>query len=1427
MSSFKWIFLILGLFCLPIIGVLAQTSYQQTYNNYTGSWESSSSWNPTWTPQTTISGVGITIYGYISAYESISFTGASANLYVNDTLVIYGNLTIDTTTTLDINSHGIIIVWGNLYINNNATIYDNDYLIVTGNIIKGGSINDGTFIRNSGGNIYMLGSTVPLSLTDGNSHFPALNCNAPTNPYSNSGCSYGNLNDLINDPIYPFFESTCQTATPTITATGPTTFCSGDSVTLTSSSGTSYLWSNGKTSQSIIAKSSGNYTVKVTNANGCQSASSIATVVTVNSLPSAPTITTNGPTIFCKGGNVKLTSSPGLLYFWTNGMTTQNITVDSAGIYRVMVKNANGCQSPLSAGLDVFVNYPPPAPTITPGGLTTFCDGDSVILASSSGSTYLWSNGLTSQSINVKTSGEFTVSVTGLNGCQSSPSDTTVVTVNALPVTPTITARGPTVFCQGGNVTLISSNGAGYLWSNGTTSDTTNVNESGPYSVKIFNANGCMSAWSVAKIVTVNSLPLTPVITASSSTTFCEGGSVTLTSSGSGNYLWSNGSTDPNINVTKAGNYFVQIKDINGCQSSTSDTTVVKVNTLPVVNTGSNISIPNGTNTTLTATVTGTAPFTYLWTPSAELVNDTMKDPTTINLSNTTIFTLKATSISTSCSSQGYVTVSITGGPLTTTPSATPVKVCAGTNVQLKALAGGGSGTYSYNWTSLPAGFTSILANPIVNPLVNTTYYINVSDGFNIANSQVLVTVNPLPVIPTITADSLTTFCEGGSVRLTSNAGTGNLWSNGDTMSSIIVTNSGHYTVKVTNSFGCQSDSSTTTVVTVNSIPTTPIITPNGSTTFCKGDSVTLISSKAYKYLWSTGDTTNSINIDTSNSYFVKVTNLSGCQSANSVPTIVTVNQLPTTPDINVEGSINFCEGDSVILTSSEGNSYIWSNGETTKNINITKTGSYFVQVTNTNGCLSDTSLHKNVTVDNLPAVPVILASGSTNICEGDSVKLTSSEGIRNLWSTNDTTSSIYVTNTGNYTVRITNLNGCQSKLSSPLKVTVNEIPTTPTITSGGPTTFCEGDSVKLTSSYGNFYLWSDSDTTESIIATKSGNYYVKVKNANGCISGSSVEVTITVNALPFVPTITADGTTTFCYGDSVGLISSTGSSYLWSNGSTSPSINITLSGNYTVKITDINGCQSLSSQPEIVTVNPLPAVKITSSDSSLCINDLRLLTANPAGGTFKVIDGPGIVEGNNLSASNTGGITLVYSYSNGCSNKDSQLIIVNPIPLANAGPNQDLTFVFQTNLEAELILPETGYWSLSSGTGLISDIHSPSTFVSDLSLGDNSFLWKVQNGHCEADTTVHIIVHDLFVPSVITPNGDGKNDYFKLSEGIGQVELIIIDKWGNEEYSNNNYSNNWDGKNNQGMELPNDTYFYLLKFSNGRVKKGYILIKR
>ncbi len=285
-------------------------------------------------------------------------------------------------------------------------------------------------------------------------------------------------------------------ATATITASGATTFCQGDSVILTANSGSSYLWNNGATTRSITVKNNGSFSVTVTNANG-NSATSATTTVNVNSLPVA-TISAIGNTTFCQGDSVILTASVGTSYLWNNGKTTRSITVKTTGGFSVKVTNASNCFA-TSATTTVTVNSLPTS-TISASGNTTFCQGDSVILTSSVGTSYLWNNGKTTRSITVKTAGGFFVKVTNASNC-SATSITTTVTVNSLP-TSSISAGGNTTFCQGDSVILTASVGTSYLWNNGKTTRSITVKTAGGFFVKVTNASNC-SATSITTTITI------------------------------------------------------------------------------------------------------------------------------------------------------------------------------------------------------------------------------------------------------------------------------------------------------------------------------------------------------------------------------------------------------------------------------------------------------------------------------------------------------------------------------------------------------------------------------------------------------------------------------------------------------------------------------------------------------------------------------------------------------------------------------------------------------------------------------------------------------------------------------------------------------------------------------------------------------------
>jgi gliding motility-associated-like protein len=141
-----------------------------------------------------------------------------------------------------------------------------------------------------------------------------------------------------------------------------------------------------------------------------------------------------------------------------------------------------------------------------------------------------------------------------------------------------------------------------------------------------------------------------------------------------------------------------------------------------------------------------------------------------------------------------------------------------------------------------------------------------------------------------------------------------------------------------------------------------------------------------------------------------------------------------------------------------------------------------------------------------------------------------------------------------------------------------------------------------------------------------------------------------------------------------------------------------------------------------------------------------------------------------------------------------------------------------------------TGFWSLISGTAEFSDFRNAKTSVIGLALNENKFLWTLKNGVCPATSdTAMIIVHDLTIPTLITPNMDGKNDFFILRglENLGKTELEIFNRGGVKVWKNEEYDNLWNGVDNNGNPLPDDTYFYVLRTVRGKSLSGYIVIRR
>jgi len=346
----------------------------------------------------------------------------------------------------------------------------------------------------------------------------------------------------------------------------------------------------------------------------------------------------------------------------------------------------------------------------------------------------------------------------------------------------------------------------------------------------------------------------------------------------------------------------------------------------------------------------------------------------------------------------------------------------------------------------------------------------------------------------------------------------------------------------------------------------TASITPASPVNLCTGGSVTLTSSSAFGYMWSTGATTQTITAAVAATYTVTVSDAGGCTaSATCVVNIVA----PVTPTITPSGSTTLCAGQSVVLSSSVGTSYLWSTGATTQDITATTQGSYTVTVT-TNACTA-TSIATVVTVNALPT-PAIALTPPTPVCVPSTIAMAASGGVSYVWNTGAITSATLASIGGTYTVTATNAAGCTKSIST------NAVINTPIpsyVSPPGTTTICTGDSVTFTATAGQGYTWSTGATTQSITVGAWGNYACYVTDINGCDALSNV---VTVDTLTGTQTPAAIYPLAQTDCDTIVLAANTGSTYLWSTGATTQSISAIINLVYTVTVTNAAGCTSSAS---------------------------------------------------------------------------------------------------------------------------------------------------------------------------------------------------------------------------------------------------------
>jgi hypothetical protein len=338
-----------------------------------------------------------------------------------------------------------------------------------------------------------------------------------------------------------------------------------------------------------------------------------------------------------------------------------------------------------------------------------------------------------------------------------------------------------------------------------------------------------------------------------------------------------------------------------------------------------------------------------------------------------------------------------------------------------------------------------------------------------------------------------------------------------------------------------------------------------------------------------TVSTARSFSTTTAGAYFVRYRDVSGCDFTSNVLN-VTVNPLPATPTVFNDKPTTFCQGDNTTLRASADNiQYNWSDGQKNKVVSVGNSGSYFLTVTDQNGCTSAQSNTIAVTANPVPAKPVIATNGPTTFCADRNITLTAPQDVAYQWTSGQTSQSLTLNQSGDFAVRTTNQFGCTSVQSDIVRLKVNPLPQTPSVTAGGATTFCDGNRVTLNASSPIDIVWSSGQKDKSIVVSTSGNYAVQALDQNGCLSPYSPVIAVKVNPLPATPTILANPSPIICEGDKAILRVDGPYTVFWSTGDSTQRITTGTPGAYSAKIRDVNGCVSAQAGAINVELRPLP----------------------------------------------------------------------------------------------------------------------------------------------------------------------------------------------------------------------------------------------
>ena len=374
--------------------------------------------------------------------------------------------------------------------------------------------------------------------------------------------------------------------------------CAGSYTLDVSNSGIEFLWSDGSENATLEVSNSGSYSVLVTDLNNCQNRAN--TTVSLNSqfTPSLGDDRAACDNLTLDGGNLGSKS-----YAWSTGEDTRFINVSATGEYSVLITDQNDC-----VGADTIIINVNSSPIVELGNKRSFCEKKSVLIdAANPGSTYEWSTGENTQTVELDSSGNYTVKVTDLNAC--STSDNVIIEVYSLPV---ITLGDDALVCD--TITLkTEENWPSILWSTGSVSNAIKVSESGEYWLSVTDTNLCTTLDTIQI-----SVASSPSVSLGEDVKICSQKNIVLDAGNTGfSYKWVTNATSQTIEVNSSGLYFVEVTSDEECIGL--DSVNVFVEPTVQINLGDDQILCNNQEITLDA---GNVGGKYSWMSNAGILDD-------------------------------------------------------------------------------------------------------------------------------------------------------------------------------------------------------------------------------------------------------------------------------------------------------------------------------------------------------------------------------------------------------------------------------------------------------------------------------------------------------------------------------------------------------------------------------------------------------------------------------------------------------------------------------------------------------------------------------------------------------------------------------------------------------------------------------------